>query len=71
MSNFLTKKLAIFLLKEKYTTFDSTLKSNSITKYKLKDDIENEGLVVIGHEKRKSQNGNIYYKQFVKKNSPI
>lgn len=53
MSNFLTKKLAIFLLKEKYTTFDSTLKSNSITKYKLKDDIENEGLVVIGHEKKK------------------
>lgn len=52
MTDFLTKKLAVFLLKEKYSTFESTLKSNLITKYALKDDIEAEGLVVIGHEKK-------------------
>lgn len=52
MTDFLTKKLAVFLLKEKYKTFESTLKSNLITKYSFKDDIEAEGLIVIGHEKK-------------------
>lgn len=52
MSDFLTKKLAIFLLKEKYTKFEETLKASDITLFKLKADIEDEGLVVIGHEKK-------------------
>lgn len=52
MNDFITKKLAIFLLKEKYTTFESTLKTTSLTKYGLKKDIDNEGLIVIGHEKQ-------------------
>lgn len=53
MDAHITKKLAVFLIKEKYKTFASTLKTNLIKKYEIKDDIESKGLIVIGHEKIK------------------
>lgn len=53
MDAHITKKLAVFLIKEKYKTFASTLKTNLTKKYEIKDDIENKGLIVIGHEKIK------------------
>lgn len=54
MEKDLTKKLAIFLIKNTYKTFDSTLKSKKdIFKYNLKENIKDEGLIVIGQQRDK------------------
>lgn len=54
MEKNLTKKLAVFLIKNNFKTFDSTLKSKKdIFKYTLNDNIKDEGLIVIGQQKDK------------------
>ncbi|MFP3599210.1 TIGR04141 family sporadically distributed protein [Chryseobacterium sp. SIMBA_029] len=71
MTNFLTKKLAIFLIKNNYKTFDSTLKTSLITKYVLKDDIEHEGLVIIGHEKKQEPDWKYLLQTICKMDIPV
>lgn len=71
MTDFLTKKLAVFLIKSNYETFDAVLKTNLITKYKLKDDIEHEGLVIIGHEKKQEPDWKYLLQTICKNEIPI
>jgi uncharacterized protein (TIGR04141 family) len=71
MTDFLTKKLAIFLIKNTYETFDAVLKTNLITKYKLKDDIEHTGLVIIGHEKKQEPDWKYLLQTICKNEIPI
>lgn len=53
MNEPLTKKLSIFLIKEEFKSFEITLKTRDITKFKLKESIEGDGLIIIGHERSK------------------
>ncbi|BAP32931.1 uncharacterized protein CHSO_3894 [Chryseobacterium sp. StRB126] len=47
----ITKKLAIFLIKDKFKNYNNLIKSNDVIRYKLKNSLEEDGIIIIGKEK--------------------